>query len=94
MANETDLRMQVQQGAFTVHSSATPLNLMSDCDQWLKKYVIPAKCVRSMARQLDLLGFRLGDLFPDLGNLARELKGRHRPRSRVRTGLGPLSKRP
>lgn len=94
MAIETDLRMQMQQGAFTVHSSGTPLNLMGDCRHWLRKYVIPARCVRSMARQLDLLGFRLGDLFPDLGNLARELKGRHRPVSRSRTGLGPLSKRP
>ena len=94
MAIETDLRMQMQQGAFTVHSSGTPLNLMDIGGKWLRKYVIPAKCVRSMARQLDLLGFRLGDLFPDLGNLATELKGRHRPVRHPRTGPGPLSKRP
>lgn len=81
MAVETDLRMQMQQGAFTVHSSRTPLNLLGGSDRWLKKYEIPAECVWSLARQLDLLGFRLGDLFPDLGNLAKELRGRHRPKA-------------
>jgi hypothetical protein len=79
MAIETDLRMQMQQGAFTVHSSRTPLNVLGESDRWLRKYEIPAACVWPLARQLDLLGFRLGDLFPDLGNLARELRGRHLP---------------
>jgi hypothetical protein len=80
MAIETDPRMQMQQGAFTVHASGTPLNRMRGCGQWLRQYVIPFRCLPLMAQQLDLLGFRLGDLFPDLGNLARELKGRHRRR--------------
>ena len=79
MAVETDLRMQMQQGAFTVHASDESLNLMSDCQDWLRRYVVPVESLPSMARELDLLGFRLGDLFPDLGNLARELKGIHRP---------------
>lgn len=73
MAIETDLRMQMQQGAFTVHSSGVPLNMMAEARHWLTKYTIPAKSVRVIAQQLDLIGFRLGDLFPDLANLAREL---------------------
>ena len=79
MAVEIDLRMQVQQGAFTVHSSDDPLNQMAGCQDWLKKIVIPSKTLSPLARELDLAGFRLGDLFPDLDNLATELRGIHRP---------------
>jgi len=91
MAIETDMRMQMQQGAFTVHASDTPLNLMPNYNEWLRKWVIPAEYIRAMARQLDLAGFRLGDLFPDLGNLAKELKGRHRPVKH--SARGPLATR-
>jgi len=79
MAVETDLRMQMQQGAFTVHASGEPLNRMADCQDWLRKYVIPLQSLPSMAWELELLGFRLGDLFPDLENLAKELRGIHLP---------------
>ena len=79
MAVETDMRMQMQQGAFTVHAGDAPLNRMSNCDEWLVQYEIPDRVLSSMARQLDLLGFRLGDLFPDLGNLAKELRAVYRP---------------
>ena len=82
----------MQQGAFTVHSSGTPLTMIAECGMWLRQFVIPANHVSAIARQLDLLGFRLGDLFPDLGNLARELTGRHPPVSRSKAP-GPLGKR-
>jgi hypothetical protein len=91
MAIETDLRMQMQQGAFTVHSLGTPLNRIAGCDEWLRQYMIPKAQLPSMARQLDLLGFRLGDLFPDLVNLAKELKGRHRPQQRA-VGSGQVAR--
>jgi hypothetical protein len=79
MAVETDLRMQMQQGCFTVHGSDIPLNHMDGCADWLRKYVISVRSLPSMARELEILGFRLGDLFPDLANLATELRGVHRP---------------
>jgi hypothetical protein len=76
---ETDLKMLTQQGAFTVHVLDEPLNEVSDCNDWLKKLVIPAQRVRDVALELDVLGFRLGDLFPDLQNLAKEITNMHRP---------------
>lgn len=79
MAVEKDPRMQTQQGAFTLHASDLALNKMPSCEDWLCKYVIPAKSAKSIARELDIMGFRRGELFPDLGNLAMELKGVHRP---------------
>jgi hypothetical protein len=79
-AIETDPRMQVQQGAFTVHPSDLPLNKIKGCENWLRQFVIPAKDMPLMAWELEEMGFRLADLFPDLSHLAIELKARHTPR--------------
>jgi hypothetical protein len=76
---ETDLRMFVQQGQFTVHVSDEPLNYMNGCDKWLKKIRIPAAAIPSPASELDVLGIRLADVFPDLQNLATEIMTMHRP---------------
>jgi len=81
MAVETDARMQIQQGAFTVHASDQALNNLDDNHIWLRKFLIPAEVVPAMAWELERMGFRLADLFPDLGSLAKELRGRHRPAS-------------
>lgn len=78
-AIEMDPRMQVQQGAFTVHASEVPLNHLPGCDGWLRRFVIPAKAATTVAWELEVVGFRLGDLFPDLGNLAAELRARQAP---------------
>ncbi|MGN6187130.1 MAG: FRG domain-containing protein [Thermoanaerobaculia bacterium] len=79
MAAERDLRMFVQQGCFTVHSARRPLNDRSDRDKFLTEILIPAECIRGFAQALDVAGFRKGDLFPDLANLADELKGLYPP---------------
>lgn len=73
MAVEIDARMQMQQGAFTVHSSKVPLNKLPNSDKWLQKLVIPKDSVSSLRRELQLLGFRADYLFPDLESLASEL---------------------
>jgi hypothetical protein len=76
MAAEKDVRMFVQQGCFTIHSDRTPLNRRPGCERYLSKITVPARAVRGMAREVDVSGFRKGDLFPDLGHLAEELKSR------------------
>lgn len=80
MAVETDVRMQVQRGAFTIHGISTPLNQMSTCGSWLRKFIIPADTVHNLANQVQALGVGLADLFPDLGSLARDLAARIRKR--------------
>lgn len=79
MAIEHDTRIQVQQSAFTIHSIRTPLNLLEGCDNWLCKFVINSENVKSFFEELDLLGIRKSNLFPDLPSLASELKFIHRP---------------
>ncbi len=79
MAVETDLRMFVQQGAFTVHTGHKRLTDLPERSEVLRRFVIPAPALAEMALELELAGFRLGDLFPDLQNLAIELRGRTPP---------------
>lgn len=81
-AVEFDVRMQMQQGAFTIHASDTPLNKISGCEKWLRKYIIPTAFLKQMEWELTLLGIRRGNLFPDLENLSLELRRLHRPRIR------------
>lgn len=77
MAAEHDLRMFVQQGCFTIHSDPTPLDVRPGHEEYLSKLIIPKDSVREMAHQIDICGFRKGDIFPDLQNLSDELKTRH-----------------
>lgn len=74
MASEHDLRMFVQQGCFTVHSDKTPLNKRPNCSSYMKKLVIPAQAVPSFAKEVEICGFRKGDIYPDLEHLADELR--------------------
>jgi hypothetical protein len=79
MAAETDLRMFVQQGCFTIHSDQTPLEKRQQSEAYLSGITIPAKYVRHMASEIDVCGFRKGDIYPDLANLATELTNRSLP---------------
>ncbi len=76
MAAEKDIRMFVQQGCFTIHSDRAALNSRPGCERYLSKITIPARAAKAMAFEVDVSGFRKGDLFPDLGHLADELKSR------------------
>jgi hypothetical protein len=75
MASEFDARIFVQQGAFTIHTEATPLN-ESRFSKYLRKVVVPASAVRSIATELKILGMRKSTIFPDLVNLSEDLVAR------------------
>ena len=77
MATETDERMFVQQGCFTIHSCTEPLNKRNGHEDYLSALKIPTDKVKDMAFLIDDCGFRKGDIYPDLEHLAGELKGRH-----------------
>jgi hypothetical protein len=74
MASETDMRMFVQQGCFTIHSPNSPaLNMLTGADEFMQKLVVPRSRVLAMAREVRLAGISEGDIFPDLEHLSREL---------------------
>ena len=75
MASETDLRMLVQQGAFTVHSSrCAPLDLEPESHRCLVKFVIPREAMWSFAEEVKTCGFDEAGIYPDLDHLGGELE--------------------
>jgi hypothetical protein len=74
MAVESDPRMQVQQGAFTVHTTAELLTNLPGTEKWLHQLVIPTDAAKHIAWQLAALGVRESELFPDLDHLASDLR--------------------
>ena len=79
MASETDLRMFVQQGCFTIHSSQVALNRTQGHSRFLHPVIVDADHIPRMAQEIHSCGFRQGDIYPDLGNLADELKRAYPP---------------
>lgn len=72
-SSEADIRMFVQQGAFTIHSIIEPIDRLQLPNGVLRKFVIPAECCIRFSYELAVAGFRKGDIYPDLQNLAADL---------------------
>ncbi|WP_141104093.1 FRG domain-containing protein [Noviherbaspirillum denitrificans] len=81
MAIEHDPRIQLQQGAFTIHSSRVPIDAMDGARQWLHRLIIPNAAIPALFEELTLLGIRKYSLFPDLAALTSELRAIHLPRA-------------
>jgi FRG domain len=75
VGHDVDLRMSVQQGAFTIHGSDEPIESRPDASSFLAKFVIPPTAKSRLAEELRCLGIRRSVLFPDLQNLAADLLG-------------------
>jgi hypothetical protein len=71
---DVDLRMALQQSAFTIHGSERPLESHPRASEFLEKIVVPARARAELYRDLWLLGIRRSLIFPDLQNLAIELQ--------------------
>jgi hypothetical protein len=71
---EIDPRMLAQMSRFTIHSDSTPLEMVPESGNWLRQFVIPKDAKARISAQLQAFGIRRSNLFPDLANLATELK--------------------
>lgn len=72
MASETDLRMVVQQGAFTVHArDCGPINRNPVLRDFVVKFVI--EDVASFADEISTAGLAEAGIYPDLDHLSSEL---------------------
>lgn len=80
MAAETDLRMLVQQAAFTIHSNAenladnSPLGDSAARMPMLYKFLVPAAAKGSLKGWMKVAGISRISLFPDLIGLVDEMK--------------------
>jgi hypothetical protein len=71
---EIDIRMLVQTGRFTLHTYHTPIEYLSESPGWLRRYITPKQHKTKLRHQLAAMGIKKANLFPDLGNLAEELR--------------------
>jgi hypothetical protein len=71
---EIDPRMLVQIGRFTLHTYETPIEDLPNSASWLRRYIVPKEHKRKVQAQLAAMGIRQSNLFPDLTNLAAELR--------------------
>ena len=76
VSEEFDLRMLVQQAAYTIHGTAEPLEKRADHGRFVRKFVIPENAKRTIGADLDFLSIEQSHLFPDLENLADDLSQR------------------
>ena len=74
LADEADLRHMVQQAAFTIHGRSSALDELADNSRFLSRIRIPAAAKKGFRQVLALYGITRAGLFPDLENLARDLK--------------------
>jgi len=80
MGAENDIRLFVQHGSFTLHSLQRPMEEDERVRPCLKKIDIPKEAIPRLAHELSACGFRRGNVYPDLRNLAEELKSTFIPR--------------
>jgi hypothetical protein len=59
---------------FTLHSRRIALESARESEVWLRRYEIPKKAKTKIRNQLSALGIRRSNMFPDLENLAIELR--------------------
>jgi FRG domain len=71
---EIDPRMLAQMSRFTLHSRRTALESAQENEIWLRQYMIPKNAKAKIRAQLSALGIRRLNVFPDLENLAGELR--------------------
>ena len=74
LGTEIDLRMLLQHGRYTLHSTPTPLDAEAWASEVLVQYIISGSAKEELQRELDALGYRRATLFPDLDSLAEFLK--------------------
>jgi len=69
---ELDLRMLVQWGAYTIHSTDLKIEEIPTCEEFLSKIIIPQTDRPHLKHALHIAGFYSVRLFPDLQSLAKD----------------------
>ena len=74
LSHEIDNRMLIQQSAFTLHGTSRDLREIEGASSIIRSYTIPSQSKPQIIAELASLGIRRRTLFPDLNNLAENLK--------------------
>lgn len=71
---EIDLRMLVQWGVYTIHSTKKPIEDFPNYRDFAAEICIPASDRKALRHALKIAGFSRSRLFPDLHTLAEDLR--------------------
>ena len=74
VAPQVDARVMAQSGYFTLHGGKEAIETLNRRADYLEKWIIPGGKKVEIARELRQLGIRHANMFPDLANLATDLK--------------------
>lgn len=74
---EHDMRIYVQQSAFTLHNTNRRLEDIKE-EGLLRKIIIPGEVKEQLAYELDIMGISLSHVYPDAQNIAKELSLREK----------------
>ena len=73
VTEEVDVRMMVQLSGMTIHGSPLPLELRKDARRYVREFKVEPSAKAKLRSQLERLGIRERNLFPDLEHLAQDL---------------------
>lgn len=71
---EVHPRLTMQLSGFSLHGNGKLLNELPNSEDFLMRFRIPQKSKNGLREELKHLGIRLSNIFPDLDNLARDIK--------------------
>lgn len=67
-------RLLMQLSVFTLHGNNKLMTELPGADKFFIKFKIPKKSKNNLKKELKQLGIRLSNIFPDLDNLAKDIK--------------------
>lgn len=74
VGKSVDLRMSAQKSGFTLHGDDDPLEDFPNAETYLGRIVIPREVKPLIEEELWVMGIKESTIFPNLHNLANELK--------------------
>ena len=72
-AEEKNIRMLMQQVSFTIHGTIVPLNCINNIHECIVKFHIPPEYKARLSAELDSIGIKTHNIFPDLSHLSEYL---------------------
>lgn len=72
--SEVDIRLMVQLSVFTINGYRIAIDDLPSSDKFLWKFIVPTDAKKNLRKELQRIGIRLSNIFPDLEHLSEEIR--------------------
>ena len=72
--SEVDVRLMVQLSVFTINGYRIAIDNLPSSDEFLWKFKVPKDAKKNIQKELQQIGIRLSNIFPDLEHLSEEIR--------------------